>query len=336
MRKIFTFLLLCIYLTAASQLSDTIPNAINLQKGLVGQVTGLNVQTTSAASTDVSVKIRCGRTHLANEKPLLIVDGVVQDLSQLSSINPTIVDSVVVLKSAAATALLGPQGVYGALVITTKGNTERQFIIKDLLDNSVLPGATLSFISYDKRDTIMRMADDSGRVEFNRLKSDQQYELLVSAVGYQPVKLNVVNRYLKEQTILLVRYCKENEEVVLTAFGHTRRCRCYGCYCGRIISYTADEKQMETSSNQSVTVYPNPVRKGSFFTVAVKEVKEEKVLMKLVSLDGRMIWQQPAVPIKGTTRIQVQADSRWAAGIYFLQLSYANGKLFASEKIIIQ
>lgn len=51
---------------------------------------------------------------------MLILDGVPISLGYLSSINPNDITDVTILKSASATAIYGPDGTNGALVVTTK------------------------------------------------------------------------------------------------------------------------------------------------------------------------------------------------------------------------
>ena len=51
--------------------------------------------------------------------PLLVVDGIVMNQS-LSSINPDDVETITVLKDAAATSLYGVRASNGVIVITTK------------------------------------------------------------------------------------------------------------------------------------------------------------------------------------------------------------------------
>ena len=63
---------------------------------------------------------RCGASSFAvSSTPLLVVDGIVMNQS-LSSINPDDVETITVLKDAAATSLYGVRALNGVIVITTK------------------------------------------------------------------------------------------------------------------------------------------------------------------------------------------------------------------------
>ena len=95
--------------------------SVNLQNGLTGKVSGLNVQTVnSGVFADTRLTLRGIRSLTGNNQPMLILDGVPISLSYLSSINPNDIVDVTILKGASATAVYGPDGANGALVVTTK------------------------------------------------------------------------------------------------------------------------------------------------------------------------------------------------------------------------
>ncbi len=95
--------------------------AVNLQNGLTGKVSGLNVTTVNnGVFADTRITLRGIRSLTGNNQPMLIVDGVPISLGFINSINPNDIVDVTILKSASATAVYGPDGANGALVITTK------------------------------------------------------------------------------------------------------------------------------------------------------------------------------------------------------------------------
>lgn len=95
--------------------------AINLQNGLTGKVSGLNVQTANnGVFADTRITLRGIRSLTGNNQPMLILDGVPIALSYISSINPNDIADVNILKSSSSTAIYGPDGANGAIVLTTK------------------------------------------------------------------------------------------------------------------------------------------------------------------------------------------------------------------------
>ena len=94
---------------------------VNLQNGLTGKVSGLNVQTVNnGVFGDTRITLRGIRSLTGNNQPMLILDGVPIALNYLSSINPNDITDVTILKSASSTAIYGPDGANGAIVVTTK------------------------------------------------------------------------------------------------------------------------------------------------------------------------------------------------------------------------
>lgn len=99
----------------------TAGKAVNVANGLTGKVSGLNVLTTNnSVFADTRLTLRGIRSLTGNNQPLLILDGTPLALSYLSSLNPNDIENISVLKSASSTAIYGPDGVNGAIVVTTK------------------------------------------------------------------------------------------------------------------------------------------------------------------------------------------------------------------------
>lgn len=124
----------------ASELTQAKP--VNLQQGLTGKVSGLNVQTVNnGVFGDTRITLRGIRSLTGNNQPMLVLDGSPVSMSFLNAINPNDVNNVTVLKSAAATAIYGPDGVNGAVVVSTKKGSRsnynyywRNYRLKDMAD----------------------------------------------------------------------------------------------------------------------------------------------------------------------------------------------------------
>ncbi|HNU13833.1 MAG TPA: TonB-dependent receptor plug domain-containing protein [Chitinophagaceae bacterium] len=349
MRKIYTLLLLCISSFCLAQTTDTDKivisgncwganktdrNPTSLEEGLKGRVTGLNVQsTTKGVFGDQRIVMRCYRVRSNDTSPMLIVDGIVRKLDTLSRINPNDISSIDILKSAPAVALFGPDGANGIIVVTLKQSSFRKFCVKDFMDGSKIAGATVSFISTDKKDTLMYVANDSGVVVTDKLKPLVQYEINVSAVGYEPV-CDLITNIKNEQQINLRRELRTCTEVILKSTGLVRRCGLY-CICNTRVIWP-DSIGTKCSSGPLIKLFPNPVRKGGVINIETENGKEDRITVKILALDGRLMLNKSVQGLKGASRFQLATDTRWAAGVYIIQLAYANGKILASDKVIIE
>lgn len=95
--------------------------SFNLQNGLTGKTSGLVVQSVNnGVFQDTRLTLRGIRSLTGNNQPMLVLDGTPVALGYISSLNPNDVQEVTILKSAAATAIYGPDGVNGALLVNTK------------------------------------------------------------------------------------------------------------------------------------------------------------------------------------------------------------------------
>ncbi len=115
----------------------------NLDQSLQGRAAGVQALTTSGAPGSASsIRVRGQATLNSNAEPLYVIDGVivqssgssgadlglgdalgngsVSTISPLSTINPSDIVSMEILKDASATAIYGAQGSNGVILITTK------------------------------------------------------------------------------------------------------------------------------------------------------------------------------------------------------------------------
>ena len=356
MRKIFTLFFLFIASYSFAQPGDTIvitgncwntyPRSVII--GPTGKVTGLNIQKTDSGVFGSRRPWCCSRRCLTgNSMPLLIIDGVQTEIKFLSEINPNQIKSVEILKSAQATAIFGPDGANGALLIQTKQSFERKFIIKDSLDGSPIIGATVSFISpQNKNEKFQYVADDNGIVRTDKLSSSHCYDIIVSAVGYKTAEIVFCvgkKKSGKAVEFSLGREIKNCDEVILSSTFCPRTKRsisCGGWFCCGVsgINITIDsvEKEKIFPTPAKLRIYPNPVQKGSILNFQFDNNENKEKIVRVISLDGRILLQQSFTESGGKNFFQLPTDARWSAGIYFVQLLYENGQVAASEKVIIQ
>ncbi len=112
----------------------------NIDQALQGRATGVtSVMTSGAPGSAVSIRIRGQATLNSAAEPLYVVDGVIWQggetnslqlgldlgngrgsISPLSTLNPSDILSMEILKDASATAIYGAQGSNGVVLITTK------------------------------------------------------------------------------------------------------------------------------------------------------------------------------------------------------------------------
>ncbi|MBP3467300.1 MAG: TonB-dependent receptor [Paludibacteraceae bacterium] len=107
--------------SVASVGADQIKNipVTNAAEALQGKLTGVYVTTTEGSpDADVKIRVRGGSSLTQSSDPLYIVDGM--PVASINDISPSDIQSMDVLKDAAATAIYGAQGANGVIIITTK------------------------------------------------------------------------------------------------------------------------------------------------------------------------------------------------------------------------
>ena len=184
--------------------------ASSMDKMLQGKVSGVFVGNASGdPSSSPVIRIRGNGTLTAGNSPLVVVDGIIGGLP-----NPSDIESVTVLKDAAATTLYGARAANGVMVITTKrgkaGKTQVNFRTNigtaqintghfhlmngaDLYDLQKSAGATLDPSLRNVNTNWQKMAFQSA--------TNQNYELSTSG-GNEKTKFYLGGNYYKEDGIL--------------------------------------------------------------------------------------------------------------------------------------
>lgn len=169
------------------KMSDEIIGGVNnIDQALAGQIAGLSSVTSSGSpGAPVKLRIRGTASLSGTQDPLWVLDGIplegtdipsmedLQDIdniyqTSIAGINPQDIESITVLKDAAATAIYGARAANGVIVITTKkgkaGKPQINFSMK---------------LTYNPKTDIDRLnllnSDEKVDLELGLLQSDYTY-----------------------------------------------------------------------------------------------------------------------------------------------------------------
>ncbi|MBB2950339.1 SusC/RagA family TonB-linked outer membrane protein [Sphingobacterium sp. JUb56] len=132
-------------------------SAASFETSLQGNVTGLLVYTTGQPGGKSSVQIRGMGSINGIREPLYVLDGVVMNsdnnskiggngavnqINPLTSINSNDIESITVLKDAAAASLYGSRAANGVILITTKKGRKGETILSVLSQGGILSNLT--------------------------------------------------------------------------------------------------------------------------------------------------------------------------------------------------
>ena len=116
---------------AISQLStDEIlkTSAVNISQAISGKISGVITSQSSGTpgADNAQIYIRGRATFAGDGQPLILVDGVEREFSQIA---PDDIETISVLKDASATAVYGVRGANGVILVTTKRGREQKPIV---------------------------------------------------------------------------------------------------------------------------------------------------------------------------------------------------------------
>ena len=100
--------------------------ATSIESALQGRIAGADfVSSTGEPGSSASIQIRGARSISAGNDPLIVVDGILDAVQDLSEINPADIKSISVLKDVSSTSLYGSRGANGVILITTDASDTR-------------------------------------------------------------------------------------------------------------------------------------------------------------------------------------------------------------------
>ena len=108
----------------ASVRSDALKNlgTTDAAAALQGKVSGINVITNGAPGSAAVIRVRGYSSNSNNISPLYIVDGL--QVNSIQYLDPSMIESMEILKDAASAAIYGAEAGNGVILITTKSGQE--------------------------------------------------------------------------------------------------------------------------------------------------------------------------------------------------------------------
>ena len=107
---------------------------VRVEDAIQGRASGVTIISSASPGVKPTLFIR-GIPSFGGSDPLVVVDGTIQTLDDFNSINPADIESINILKDAAATAIYGVSGGNGVILVTTKSginSKKTQFSISSM------------------------------------------------------------------------------------------------------------------------------------------------------------------------------------------------------------
>ncbi|MCQ2129759.1 MAG: TonB-dependent receptor [Bacteroidales bacterium] len=130
-------------------------------QALQGKVSGVHILTNAAPGSGAEIRVRGYSSNSGSIGPLLIVDGL--QVSSIQYLDPSMIESIEVLKDAASAAIYGAQAGNGVVLVTTKSGSDGH--------TSVTYTSKATLQSFSGRP----MMDRAGMLEYLRLEYGDEY-----------------------------------------------------------------------------------------------------------------------------------------------------------------
>jgi len=268
----------------------------NLTTTLAGRIPGIIAYQRSGepGQDNANFFVRgVGSFGAGKQDPLIYIDGIESNPTDLARMQPDNIDQFSVLKDAAATALYGSRGANGVLLITTKVGASGQAVINVRLENR-LSGNTKSYKLADNI-SYMRLANEAvltrdplGRIPYDPNKIDN------TAAGKDPL-LYPNNNWVD----LLIKDYSHNTAANFDVSGGGEKSRYY-------VSLTYDQNN-GLLKEAALNNFSSNVKLQSYSLLSNITINFTETTKGLISVRGR--FDSNTSPLGGGSRIFTLASS---------------------------
>ncbi|MDI3322505.1 carboxypeptidase-like regulatory domain-containing protein [Pinibacter soli] len=170
--------------------------------------------------------------------------------------------------------------------------------------------------------------------------SKDSVELSFSSIGYETKNVKVLSANKKDMVVEMTPKAVELKEVVVTGYGIQGKVSHIVGEVSSVRSTTLTQVvdsvkrfTANTFDKASFKTYPNPVPKGSFVNVTMKD--EGTYSLQLISNSSQIISSQKITSAKGEL-FQLQISSSLASGIYYIRVvNEQTGKLYTDKVVVL-
>lgn len=185
--------------TISSEVLENRPN-VSFLNSLQGSAPGVTIASSSGSpgSAKIDVVIRGVSSLNASTDPLIVIDGVPTNANQFRNLNPEDIDTVSILRDAAATSIYGNRGANGVIIVKTKGgkfNTPLALSYSSTTGVSVLPTNRYNLANAREFLTIQK------NLGVNVMGVDQK-DLTYEEINAYPINTNWTKEFFRPDVVL--------------------------------------------------------------------------------------------------------------------------------------
>lgn len=233
-----------------------------------------------------------------------------------------------------------PQPFYGSLGAISISRVEMGPLrgqVVDSLTDQPLSGTSIQLGNSGKSFS----TDKEGRFRIDRKLAAKYHTLNITRVGYKPLAIPLDQGWLAgiEKTIPMSIISTELPTVIVVGYGTSKGKIAVGGAMTIVKADSFPQKILDSLAvvglaKKALTVYPNPVVRGSSVTLSIRLDNPGVYSAQLYSASGALIETLP-IEEKATTAL-MNIPATLAAGVYFVKLSHPLMNKVYTQQLLVQ
>lgn len=207
-------------------------------------------------------------------------------------------------------------------------------VVRDAATNEIIANATVQV-----KDGAGVITDSAGNFLLAAKTGQQKITIVISAIGFTNREIEIAipadGFSMAGEIISLHKFAKTLEEVVVKSVGYNVTVRLMRCVT-TIKTYKVTAARLMTAINDSIKIFPNPVQRGSSFSVALKLKQANSYTLQVVDVTGMLVLQQQINVIAKLTIQNIQCSQQWSSGVYFIRIIGDGNKLIFVSRFVVE
>jgi hypothetical protein len=211
--------------------------------------------------------------------------------------------------------------------------------VKDAATGEIIAGATVQL----KDGSNGAITDTAGNFMLAAKTSLQEITVIVSAIGFANTEIEIVvpvdGFVMNNEIISLDKIATLIGDVIVkSTIGERRIGRIAGglSICVKTNKYQLAQKRFMTTINDSIKIFPNPVRRGSLFSAALKLKKASSCTLQVADAAGMLVMQKQINTASKTSIQNIQCSPQWSSGVYFIRVIGIDKRLVAVSRFVVE
>ncbi|MDN3659184.1 carboxypeptidase-like regulatory domain-containing protein [Ferruginibacter paludis] len=208
-------------------------------------------------------------------------------------------------------------------------------VVKDAATSEIIANATVQV-----KDGAGVITDTTGRFLLTAKTGQQKVTIVISAIGFANREIEIAipadGFAIANEIISLHKFAKTMDAVVVNSGGYNITVGLMRCVT-TIKTYKVTAARLKTAINDSIKIFPNPVQRGSSFSVALKlKPANNYYTLQVVDATGRLVLQQQINASAKLTTQNIKSSEQWSGGIYFIRIIGNGNKLISASRFVVE